>query len=76
MRILVQVLHVRVRGGAVEVEIVFLNVLAMIAFAICQAKQTFFQDGIPAIPERNCETKLLLVIADPGKTVFSPTIGA
>ena len=38
LRILVEVLHVRVGRGTVEVEVVFLDVLAVIALAVGQAK--------------------------------------
>jgi hypothetical protein len=47
--ILVQVLHVGMRGRAVEVEIVFLTVFAVIGLAVRQAEHTFFEDGIFAI---------------------------
>jgi hypothetical protein len=38
LRILVQVFHVRVRGGAVEIEVVFLHVFPMISLAVRQTE--------------------------------------
>jgi len=76
LRILVEVFHVRVGRRAVQVEVVLLDVLAVIGLAVGQAKQTFFQDRVPAIPQSNREAELLLVIGDPGQTIFSPVVGA
>src|ERR1700761_155678 len=76
LRILVQVLHVRVRRGAVEVEVVFFKVFAMVALAVRQTERTFFENGIFAIPQGHAETQQLLVIADPSKTILAPVIGA
>ena len=43
------------RGRAVEVEVVFLDVFAVIALAVGQSEQPFFEDGIVAIPQRQAE---------------------
>src|SRR5437660_1577542 len=74
--ILVQILHVRVGGSAVEVKVVFLYILAVIALAVGDSKQTFLQDRIPTVPQSYRKAKLLLVIRDPSQTVFSPSISA
>jgi hypothetical protein len=55
LRILVQILHVRVRGRAVEVEVVLLDVLSVISLAVGQAEQPFLDDGVVAIPKRKRE---------------------
>src|SRR5277367_3881875 len=55
MRVLVEVLHVGVRGSAVEVEVVLLYVLAMITFAVGQAEKPLLEDRILAVPQRNRE---------------------
>ena len=62
--------------SAVEVEVVFLDILPVIALAIGQPEQPFFQDRIVAVPQGQCETEPLLVVRDAGQPVFSPTIGA
>ena len=45
LRILVEVLHVRVGRRAVEVEVIFLDVFAMVAFGVGQAEQRSFRMG-------------------------------
>ena len=52
LRIFVEVLHVRVGRRAVEIEVVFLDVLAVIALAIGQAEQPLLQDRVLAVPQR------------------------
>ena len=44
---------------AVEVEVVLLNILAVIAFTVGQAEQTLLQDRVLAIPKRQRKTELL-----------------
>ncbi len=66
LRIFVQILHVRMRWRAIKVEVVFLHVLAVIAFVARQSKEPFFQNGIPLIPESHSEAHGLLAVADAG----------
>jgi hypothetical protein len=51
LRIFVQILHERVGRRAVEVKIVFLDVFAVIALSIGQAKKTLFQYRVLAVPQ-------------------------
>jgi len=51
--------------SAVEVEVIFLYIFAMITLAVGQTEGAFLEDWIPAIPESNGETELLLIIGDP-----------
>src|SRR5215469_13414579 len=55
LRILVQILHVRMRRCAVEIKVIFLDVFAMIAFVVGEAKQALLQNGISAVPKSKCE---------------------
>ena len=55
MRILVQILHVGVRRCAIEIEVVFLDVLAVIPLIAGQPEQPLLQDGITFVPERECK---------------------
>ncbi len=73
--ILVQVLHVRVRGGAVEVEVVFFYVFAVVGLAVRQPEHAFLEDGVLTIPQGHAETEQLFVVADTCKTVLAPVIG-
>ena len=76
LRILVEVLHVRVRRRAVEIEVVLLHVLAVIALAVGQAEQPLLEDGVLAVPEREREAEPLPVVGDAGQSVLAPVIGA
>ena len=50
--ILVEVLHVGMGRCVVEVEVILLDVLPMIAFAVSQPEEAFFENGILPIPQR------------------------
>ena len=76
LRVLVEVLHVRVRRRAIEVEVVLLHVLAMVAFAVGQPEEPLFENGILAVPEGQAETEVLLVVGNAGDAVFAPAVGA
>ena len=60
----------------VEVEVVFLYVLAVIAFVAGQAEDPFFQDGIAFVPQSQGKTDLLLAVADASQPIFIPAVGA
>ena len=76
LRILVEVLHVRVGRRAVEVEVVLLDVLAVIALAVGQAEEALLEDRVLAVPQRQGEAEPLLVVGDAGQAVLAPAIGA
>ena len=76
LRVLVEVLHVRVRGRAVEIEVVLLDVLAVVALAVGQAEQPLLQDGVALVPERQRKAQPLLVVAEATQAVLAPPIGA
>jgi len=52
MRILVQIFHVGMRGSTVEVEVIFFDVLAMIAFVAVRPKDVP-SDRVMLVPERH-----------------------
>src|SRR5215831_9841044 len=62
-------------GGAVEIEVVLLHVLAMISFARSQAEGSLFQNRIFAVPQCKAENQDLISVANGRKTVFSPAVG-
>ena len=76
LRILVQIFHVRMGRRAVEVEVILLDVFAVVAFAVRQTEQAFFENWIFAVPEGQREAEPLLVVGDAGQAVFAPAIGA
>ena len=73
--ILVQIAHVGMRRRAVEIEIAFLNIFAMIALRACQTKQPLLEYGIPAIPESQGKAHAPLVVADTRQAILVPAIG-
>jgi hypothetical protein len=52
LRVLIEVAHVRVRGRAVEIKVVFLDVLAVVAFRVGETEQAFLEDRIGLVPQR------------------------
>ena len=76
LRVLVEVLHVRVGRRAVEVEVVLLDVLAVIALAVGQAEEALLEDRVLAVPQGQGEAKPLLVVGDAGQAVLPPAVGA
>ncbi len=61
---------------AVEVEIVFLDVLSVIAFGIGQAEETLLEYRILAVPQSERKAQALLVVTKTGEAVLTPMIGA
>src|SRR6202041_1342152 len=74
--IFVEILHVGVRRRTVEIEEIFLHVLAVVALIARQTEQTFFKNWITLIPQCEGKTNDLPAIADSGYAVFVPAIGA
>lgn len=76
LRIFVEIFHPRMRRRAVEVVITFLHVFTVIAFAVGEAEEALFEDGIFSVPKGEGETKTLLIIGNAGEAVFAPMISA
>ena len=76
LRILVQIFHVGVRRRAVEIKIVLFDILAMIAFAVGQAEESFLENRIFAVPERSAKHRTLMVVGRCRQSVLTPAIGA
>src|SRR5262249_43145331 len=75
LRILVEVLHVRIRRRAVEVEVVLLDVLAVVAFAVCEAEEAFLEDRVPAVPQSHRKAEGSPVAGDACKAILPPAVG-
>ncbi len=73
--IFIQRLHVGVRRRGVQVIVVFLDVLAMIAFRPRDSKQPLLQYRVHPVPKSKRETQALVIVADSGDAVFGPAIG-
>ncbi len=58
------------------IEVVFLHILAVVAFAVGQAKQALLQNRVAAVPQSERKAEPLLVVRDPGDAIFAPAIRA
>src|SRR5215813_14868738 len=76
LRVLVEILHVGVSRSAVKIEVIFFDVLAVIAFGIGKSKESLLEDRILPVPQCQGKTENLMIVRDAGKAVFSPAIGA
>ena len=74
--VLVEALHVRVRRRRVEVEPVLLDVLAVVALAVGQPEHPLLEDRILPVPQGEREAEPLLIVADAGDAVLTPSIRA
>ena len=75
LRVLVEVLHVRVGRRRVDVEVVLLDVLAVVPLAVGEAERALLEDGVPLVPEGEGEAQALLVVGDPAEAVLAPPVG-
>src|SRR5471030_2644380 len=76
LRILIQAFHVRVSRGVVQVEVAFLDVLAVVALGAGESEQAFLKERVAADPQRDGETDALVAVADPGQSILVPAIGS
>ena len=63
------------RGCRVDVEVILLDILAVIPLAVGEAEEAFLEDGIALVPQRKGKTQALLVVGDPTQTVLAPAVG-
>ncbi len=75
LRVFVERLHVRVRRGVVEKEVVLLHVFPVVALRVRQPEEALLQDGVGLVPQGQGETEPLLVVADPQQAVLTPAVG-
>ena len=74
LRILVQVFHVRVGGRGIQIEVVFLDVLAVVALIAGQSEEPLLENRIAAIPQRDGEADVLVAVANAGDAVLAPAV--
>ena len=74
LRILVEQAHIRVARRVVDVEVVFLHVLAVIALVRVDPEQPLLQVRIALVPERRREAQELVAVAQPGDAVLAPAV--
>jgi hypothetical protein len=76
LRILVEHPRIGVRRRVIEIEVVLLDVLAVVAFGVREAEQPLLQDGVTLVPERQAQAQVLIAIGEAGKAVLVPAIRA
>src|SRR5262249_27061477 len=76
LRIFVERFHVRMGGGRIQIEVILLDVFAVIALRSRHAEETLLDDRVAPVPERDGETKAPLPIGKTEKPVFSPSVGS
>ncbi len=75
LRVLVEVLHVRVRGRRVDVEVILLDVLAVVPLAVGEPEEALLEDGVALVPQGEGKAQALLVVRDPAEAVLAPAVG-
>src|SRR5262249_19093449 len=76
LRILVEILHVGMRGCRVEIKVILFDVFAVIALVAGQTKKAFLEERIATVPKSHCKTNLLVPVADPRYAIRAPAVGA
>src|ERR1043166_1012729 len=74
LRILVEVLHVRVRRRRVDVEVVLLEILAVIGLGADEPEHALLQNRITTVPQGEREHEHLIAITPPGDAVLPPAV--
>ena len=75
LRILVQHLRVRVRRRAVQIEVVLLDVLAVIPLAVGEPEQPLLEDGVLRFHSPSEKQTQHVLVAEPGDAVLAVAIG-
>jgi hypothetical protein len=60
---------------AVEVEVVLLDVLAVVSLAVGQAEQPLLEDRVLAVPQGEGKAQPLVVVAETREAILAPMIG-
>lgn len=61
-------------GGGVEVVVELLHVFAVVSLMAGHTKEAFLEDAVLAIPERETETKTLVVVGNTTKAILAPPV--
>ncbi len=76
LRILIERLHVGMRGRRIQVVIAFLHVLPVVALGVGQSEQSLLQNRVAAVPQRDGEAQPAFAVADAQQTILAPSINA
>jgi len=59
----------------VDVEVVLLDVLAVVPLGVGQPEQPLLEDRVVLVPQRKRQAQPLLLVADTGPSVLAPPVG-
>ena len=76
LRVLVEVLHVRVRRRRINVEVILFGILAVVALAVGEPEGALLEDRVALVPQGEGKAEALLVVRDPAEAILAPAIGA
>src|SRR5262245_33010842 len=76
LRILVETLHVGVGRRRVEIEVIVLDVLAVVSLWAGQSEEPLLENRVSLVPQSKREADALVVIRDAEDPVLAPAIGA
>ena len=74
MRILIKHLHVTMRRGIIDVEIVLLHILPVIALVVGKPKEALFENRVIPVPQCQREAESSFLITDACEPVFPPPV--
>ena len=75
LRILVEVFHVRVGGGRVQIKVALFHVFPVVPLIARKPEEAFLQNGVPAVPQSESETIKLVTVRDPADAILTPAVG-
>jgi hypothetical protein len=64
------------RGGIVEVVVALFHVFSVVTLRTSEAEESFFQDAVIAVPQREGKTQILITITNACDSIFIPAVGA
>src|ERR1700733_11783086 len=60
----------------VDVEVVFLDIFAVVRFVVGEAEHALLQDRVALVPQRQREAQNLLLVAHTAESILAPFVGA
>ena len=76
LRILVEISQIAVSWGGIEVEVVFLDILAAVALRAGQPERALLEERITSVPQRQRQAQELVLVGNAAEAVLAPAIGA
>ena len=76
MGIFVEHAHVGMARHAIDEKVQFLDVFTVVAFGVVEAEQTFLEDCVTLVPQRQAQAPALSLVTETGQSILAPSIGA